>query len=248
MPRVAVLSDVHGNLAALEATLQAAADEGCEEIWFLGDAVGYGARPDEVCQLLKRSATLALAGNHDLAVVRPTRDLLIRFNEKILPLLEWMLKQLSEDSVGWLLERSPSAPATVPGIGLYHGSPQDPIWEYVLSEGALRRAWALVPDRLILVGHSHMPFAFAEQDALADRRQEEWFGLGQERWVMNPGSVGQPRDGDWRASYLLLDLPATGDWRACFRRVNYDVKRAMSEIHETGVLPEVWAARLALGQ
>lgn len=247
MPIVAVISDVHGNLAALKATLKAARADGCDEIWFLGDGIGYGAKPEEVCQLLKRTTTLALAGNHDLAVVRPSRDLLARFNTKILPSFKWMLQQLSEESINWLSSLASSSAATVPDIGLYHGSPRDPVWEYVRSEMTLRTCWTQVPERLILVGHSHVPFAYAEQPELRDARSDDWFELGAKRWVMNPGSVGQPRDGDWRAAYLLLDLAVSG-WRARFRRVNYDVTQTMNEIYEQSLLPDAWAARLALGQ
>jgi diadenosine tetraphosphatase ApaH/serine/threonine PP2A family protein phosphatase len=129
-------------------------------------------------------------------------------------------------------------------IGLYHASPRDPVWEYVLSVEAAEAAVELAEERVILVGHSHVPLVYRP-------RPELWghapggveLELGSERWLLNPGSVGQPRDGDPHAAYLLLDLAGE---RASFRRVAYDVEATQAEIRERG-LPDALAVRLGSG-
>jgi diadenosine tetraphosphatase ApaH/serine/threonine PP2A family protein phosphatase len=240
--RVAVVSDIHGNIHALEAVLQALADDNADELWCLGDLVGYGPRPNECCAAAAGRASVCLVGNHDLLALG--HDVLEEeFNPDAAEAGRWTRSALTDGSREFL-EALPSQ-TEVEGAQLFHGSPRDPVWDYVLSREGMVEALELTSAPLVLVGHSHVPFAFSAGGELA-------FGpslagaeaeLADLRWVLNPGSVGQPRDGDPRASYLVLDL---GAGRASFRRVAYDVERTQREIREEG-LPETLAARLATG-
>jgi diadenosine tetraphosphatase ApaH/serine/threonine PP2A family protein phosphatase len=236
--RVAVISDVHANLPALEAVL-AAIDT--ETIWCLGDVVGYGASPNECCSLVRERAAVCLAGNHDLAV-RGTIDLR-EFSGDAGIAATWTREVLTDDSRAFL--DGLDTHTSLDGVDLYHASPRDPVWEYVLSDEAAVATFLLTKAPVVLVGHSHVALQVALRDTLvaggpspAGTRLE----LADARWILNPGSVGQPRDGDPRAAWLELD-----DGVATFRRVEYDVERAQREIVEAG-LPAVLAARLAAGQ
>ena len=239
--RVAVLSDIHGNIHALDAVLQGLAGESVDELWCLGDVVGYGARPNECCAVVAERFAVSLAGNHDLLAREAASD--AGFAHDAARSGAWTVGALDERSRAFLRTLSPSA--VRPGAQLFHGSPRNPAWDYVLSREAMEDALALTTAPLVLVGHSHVPFLFSSAGELA-------FGpalagaeadLGDLRWVLNPGSVGQPRDGDPRSSYLVLDLDAR---RAHFHRVAYDVEQTQREIREAG-LPTTLATRLATG-
>ncbi len=240
--RVAVVSDIHSNLHALEAVLTAIDAEAPDELWCLGDIVGYGARPNECCAAIAERADVCLAGNHDLAV-RGTIDL-AEFGGEAGVAARWT-RDVLEPGAQELLDRlEPQGAAH--GVALYHGSARDPIWEYVLSDEAAFVTIALADAPLVLVGHSHVALQIAlsgeeiNGGAAPDGTELELDGA---QALLNPGSVGQPRDNDPRAAYLLLDLDAQ---RASFRRVEYDVARTQQEMREAG-LPELLAARLELG-
>jgi len=240
--RVAVVSDIHGNLHALRAVLEAIAGEEVDAIWCLGDLVGYGPRPNECCAEVERAAALCLVGNHDLGVLGriPLED----FSDDAADAARWSQTVLTAEARQYL-ERLASL-AAADGIELFHASPRDPVWEYILGDEAARAAFALTSAPLVLVGHSHVALAFVFEDGsvegtLAPDGAE--IDLSSRRWLLNPGSVGQPRDGDPRAAYLVLDLDAR---RALFRRVPYPIERTQEEIRERG-LPEPLAARLAHG-
>jgi predicted phosphodiesterase len=240
--RVAVVSDIHGNLHALRAVLDAVAREEVDAVWCLGDLVGYGPRPNECCSEVERAVSLCLVGNHDLGVLGriPLED----FSDDAAAAARWSQTALVGDARAYL-ERLESV-ASADGAELFHASPRDPVWEYVLGDEAARAAFALTSAPLVLVGHSHVALAFVLDDgsvegALAPDGAE--IDLSDRRWLLNPGSVGQPRDGDPRAAYLVLDLDAR---RALFRRVPYPIERTQEEIREQG-LPEALAARLAHG-
>ncbi|HEY3551245.1 MAG TPA: metallophosphoesterase family protein [Gaiellaceae bacterium] len=240
--RVAVVSDIHSNLHALEAVLAAIEAEAPDELWCLGDLVGYGPRPNECCAAIAERADVCLAGNHDLAV-RGTIDL-EEFHGEAGLAATWTRKVLEPEWLALLDTLEPEG--TAHGVALYHGSARDPIWEYVLSDEAALATLELAGSPLVLVGHSHAALRIVESGAeigggLAPADTE--LELADVRALLNPGSVGQPRDGDPRAAYLLLDLDAQ---RASFRRVEYDVERTQSEMREAG-LPEMLAARLELG-
>ena len=240
--RAAVISDIHGNLHALEAVLEDILREGADEVWCLGDVVGYGAKPNECCELVRARAAICLAGNHDLVVVGTLG--LEEFSHDAADAAGWSRERLTEENRAYLAGL-PSI-AERDGTLLVHGSPRDPVWEYVLSGEAAVAALAATDAPLVLVGHSHVPLDLR----LADARLEgglaaagEEVGLDSGRLLLNPGSVGQPRDGDPRAAWLLLDLGAR---RAVFERTEYDVAATQAEIREAG-LPELLAARLETG-
>ena len=238
-----MISDVHSNLAALEAVLAAIDASPPDEIWCLGDVVGYGPEPNRCCEALEREASVCLAGNHDLAVigVLPVDD----FNGDAATAVIWTRTVLSEEGRRFLASLSPKA--TRAGAELYHGSPLDPVWDYVLSEAGALASLKLAQAPLVLVGHSHVALALAYADGVLAgglTQAGDELDLSAARWLVNPGSVGQPRGGDPRASWLMLDLDAS---RALFRRTAYPVERTQAELRAAG-LPEALAARLALGQ
>jgi predicted phosphodiesterase len=241
--RVAVVSDIHGNLAALEAVLAALDSEAPDELWCLGDLVGYGARPNECCAAIEARASFCLVGNHDLAV-RGTIDL-EEFSGDAGAAARWTREVLTPDALAFLNRLSPEGARE--NVAMFHGSARDPVWEYVLSDDAALTTLEMTKEPIVLVGHSHAALHVALRDddvdgGLAPAGTE--LDLRDRRTLLNPGSVGQPRDGDPRAAYLVLDLEAR---TASFRRAEYDVARTQAEIREAG-LPEMLAARLALGQ
>jgi diadenosine tetraphosphatase ApaH/serine/threonine PP2A family protein phosphatase len=240
--RVAVISDVHANRHALDAVLSAVDGESVDAIWCLGDTVGYGPQPNECCSLVRERADICLIGNHDLVALG---ELTVNdFNDEAAAAALWTSEHLSAESESFLRGLKPSAEAD--GAALFHASARDPVWEYVLSEEAARATFALTSAPLVLVGHSHVALALA----LSDGRITGGVAAGgtedqlEDRRLLNPGSVGQPRDGDPRAAWLLLDF----DRRfASFRRVPYPIERTQAEMREAG-LPRLLADRLGRGE
>jgi diadenosine tetraphosphatase ApaH/serine/threonine PP2A family protein phosphatase len=238
--RVAVLSDIHANLHALEAVLRSIDDEAPDAIWCLGDLVGYGPRPNECCALVAQRAEVCLIGNHDLGVLG--RIELADFSPDAAASARWTTEVLEDEPRRYL--ESLSSQAVLEGAELYHASPRDPVWEYVLAPEIAFLSLEATERPLVLVGHSHVALRFgAEQLALALCEEGTRIDLARERWLLNPGSVGQPRDGDPRAAWLLADFDAG---QAVYRRVPYPVERTQAEIRERG-LPEPLAARLESG-
>jgi predicted phosphodiesterase len=240
--RVAVISDIHGNHHALRAVLDAIGRDGADAIWCLGDLVGYGARPNECCESVACSAAICLVGNHDLGVIG--RIDLADFSPDAYAAAQWSREVLTAEARRYLERRKTSTKAHA--SELFHASPRDPVWEYILSDEAARAAIRLTAAPVVLVGHSHVAFAYpgngqALVDSLAPADTEIDLSTG--RWLLNPGSVGQPRDGDPRAAYVVLDFDAS---RATFHRVPYPVQRTQEEILDAG-LPETLASRLAFG-
>jgi predicted phosphodiesterase len=240
--RVAVVSDIHANLHALEAVLAEIDREQPDALWCLGDLVGYGPRPNECCAMTDRRTDVCLAGNHDLGVLGELD--VDDFSPEAAAAVRWTQTVLADDAQAFLTSLEPSGKAE--RAELYHASPRDPVWEYVLSEEAALAALEFTTAPIVLVGHSHVPLAIGLADGrlsggLAPNGEEA--DLREGRWLLNPGSVGQPRDGDPRAAWLLLDL---GRHRATFRRVPYPVERTQAEIRARR-LPEMLAARLADG-
>src|SRR2546425_7442947 len=196
--RVAVISDIHGNSHALGAVLQAIDGEGVDEIWCLGDLVGYGPRPNECCRAIEARADLSLAGNHDLGVLG--RLDLEDFAPEAARSARWTQGVLEAPAHAYLESLARSAARR--GVELFHGSPGDPVWEYVLSGEAALHALQATSAPLVLVGHSHVPLAIVLAEdrlsgGLAPGGSEADLGAG--RWLLNPGAVGQPRGGDPRA-------------------------------------------------
>jgi predicted phosphodiesterase len=240
--RVAVISDVHANWHALEAVLAEVEREEPDELWCLGDLVGYGPRPNPCCAAVERRASICLAGNHDLGVLG-TIDL-AEFTGDAVEAARWTRGVLAEGSRQFLEAQEPLGRCD--SVELFHASPRDPVWEYVLTAEAAAAAFELTQSRVVLVGHSHVPLAISLADDVLDgglAPDGTETALGSSRWLFNPGSVGQPRDGDPRAAWLLIDLDAG---RAVHRRVEYEVALTQNEIRERG-LPDALALRLAHG-
>lgn len=242
--RVAVISDVHANLVALEAVLAAIDAEGVDEIWCLGDTVGYGPRPNECCRLVQERSTVCLVGNHDLVALGSAGVDVAEFNPEAAAAARWTANELDEHSRAFLEALHPEAWRGE--AAMFHASARDPVWEYVLTSEAAVASLEATEERLVLVGHSHVALALAwDGDAIEGGLAPEGTEaeLSPRRWLLNPGSVGQPRDGDARAAWLLVDDDAS---RATFRRVTYPIDQTQAEIREQG-LPAALAARIAHG-
>lgn len=241
---VAVISDIHGNRHALDAVLADADDRGCDEVWCLGDVVGYGADPNGCCATVRRFAAVCLAGNHDLAAIGTLAT--DEFGRDARTSAEWTRRTLTPEHRGWLAGLRPDA--DVRGVRLAHGSPLHPVWEYVLTPAQAAASLDAFDDQVALIGHSHMALSFARdgRDPVVrdERGADEQVDLGARRWLLNPGSVGQPRDGDPRAAWLELDVAAG---RATWHRVPYDVAGAAAAITDAG-LPLSLAVRLGDGR
>src|SRR5919204_3119711 len=218
--RVAVLSDIHGNRHAFEAVLAEVAEAEVEEMWCLGDLVGYGAEPDACVALAAEHADLCLVGNHDLAV---RGDIpLEQFSKGAAVAAEWTREVIEPDTLEYL--KNLEAKDLSREVGLYHASPRDPVWEYVLSTLLADLCLDVQRHRVCLIGHSHVALSFhrAEgENATGEvRPADSQLDLADGAWLVNPGSIGQPRDGDPRAAWLVLD---TDGWSASYRRTTYDV-------------------------
>lgn len=245
--RVAVLSDIHSNRQALEAVVEAVEEVGVEEVWCLGDLVGYGADPDRCTALVQERCPTCLVGNHDLAVLGALD--ISTFSAGAATAVAWTRENASEETLAFLAGLDPVGSRE--GIGLFHASPRDPVWEYVLATDQAEAGFAAMEERVGLIGHSHIALFFSNPDgdrpghaegaAAADDAAIE---LSEGEWLLNPGSVGQPRDGDPRAAWLELDTEA---WTARWHRVDYDIEAAAAAIRAAG-LPEALAERLEVGR
>lgn len=245
--RAAVLSDIHSNRHALEAVLAAVDEADVDQVWCLGDMVGYGAEPDACTTLVRERCSTCLVGNHDLALLGAID--VSTFSETAAAAVEWTRENVSAATLEFLGGLDPSA--SHHGVGLFHASPRDPIWEYVLSTDQAEAGFEAQEERIGLIGHSHIALFFVRavgarpgyaQGAQAGDDAEVDVTEGD--WLLNPGSVGQPRDGDPRAAWLELD---TEQWLARYHRVPYDIEGAASAILAAG-LPSVLAERLQAGR
>jgi predicted phosphodiesterase len=238
--RIAVLSDIHANLPALDAVL--AALEDVDAIWQLGDVVGYGPDPDGVVDRLREIGAAGVKGNHDAAAVGGSE--IDWFNPDARRAMEWTRETIAPRTAAWLKalpdrERSDD-------VTLVHGSPREPIWEYVTSVPVARANLALLETRLGLHGHTHLPVAFVEEDGrleVVSPGPGSVLELRGRRALLNPGSVGQPRDGNRQSSHLVLDTEAdTVTWH----RTAYDIEATQTAMRAAG-LPGPLVGRLSLG-
>ena len=238
--RIAVLSDIHGNLPALEAVLGAL--KPFDALWQLGDVVGYGPQPDEVVARLAQENAIGVRGNHDAAAIGDLDT--DSFNDDARFAVEWTAQRISDTTRAWLSalpQRSISEPFT-----LVHGSPRDPTWEYIFTSSIARANLREFETTHCIVGHTHIPIAYVERDGRMEGLQPDdgaRLELGEQRVIANPGSVGQPRDGDPRASAMVYDSDAaTLEWH----RVEYPIERVQKLMSERK-LPVRLVARLAFG-
>ncbi|HEV2075970.1 MAG TPA: metallophosphoesterase family protein [Thermoleophilaceae bacterium] len=242
--RVAVVSDVHGNLPALEAVIADIDASGADATWCLGDLVGYGAQPDECVARAREACRLCLVGNHDLVVLG--RLDVSTFSAHAAEAALWTRERIGTEAADFLGGLEP-ADASGP-VGLYHGSPRDPVWEYLLSNDAAEASMELMDSRVGAIGHSHVALAFRRGQNGRAAGEVAPGGttadLSEGDWILNPGAVGQPRDGDPRAAWLMLDLER---WTATWHRVDYPIDDAADAIRRAG-LPDMLADRLYVGQ
>lgn len=229
-PRVAFISDVHSNLEALEAVLD---EVGRLKVFCAGDIVGYGASPNEVVRILRDIGATCVVGNHDRAALDGDAG---EFNPRAAVAAIWTSRQLTEESREFLGSLPTHLSAVVGGKKVYmtHGSPDDPMWEYVrpsTHSDLFDYYLGKVQADVIALGHTHLAFQWRSESG----------GV-----VFNPGSVGQPRNGDRRASFAVLSVEG-GEVRVEPRLVEYDAERAAKKILESG-LPSSLATQLISGE
>lgn len=249
--RCAILSDIHGNLEALSAVLDQLSTEGIDRYLCLGDTVGYGADPEACLRRLQACGAISVCGNHEWGCLGKLE--LRWFNEMASAAIEWTRDRLTFSDLD-ALRRLPLT-ASEDSVTLAHGTLRHPDrFEYLVDLAQAVDAAKACRTAYCFVGHTHVPFVF-EYDLAAQRagrilsRGDELAEVplaasAQMRYVINPGSVGQPRDGDPRASVAILD---TASMRLAIRRVPYDVTGAQRKIREAG-LPGFLAQRLAVGR
>jgi diadenosine tetraphosphatase ApaH/serine/threonine PP2A family protein phosphatase len=239
--RVAVLSDIHANLPALDAVLAALGE--VDAVWQLGDVVGYGPHPDEVVARLREIGATGVRGNHDAAALGVLD--LDWFNPAARRAVEWTARRISPETRAWLAglpER-----AELDEMTLVHGSPRDPTWEYITTTPDARANLAAFATPYCLYGHTHVPAAWRGDDGRVQPlgpSHGSVLPLDERRLLLNPGSVGQPRDGDARAGALVLDTEARS---VTWHRVAYPIATTQVDIRAAG-LPDSLADRLADGR
>lgn len=216
--RTLLISDIHANLSAFEAVLEDAVP--FDQVWCLGDLVGYGPDPEECVKLLRSLPGLqCIMGNHDAAILGFID--FMAFNDEARYSLQIQLQHLSQESMDFL-ELLPIR-LEVEGVTLAHGSPRNPIWEYVLRDSVARDNFEHFDTQGCLIGHSHVPLIFSQDEQmrlklLQPQNADRW--LAKERFILNPGSLGQPRDLNPEASYVVWD-DQENTWE--FRRAAYDI-------------------------
>ena len=246
--RYLIISDIHSNLAAFEAVL---ADAGSfDKVWCLGDVVGYGPDPNECVERLRDLDHVCVVGNHDWAALgkMDTED----FNPTAKRACHWTREQLSPSSLEYL-EALPKS-LVEEDFTLVHGSPRQPIWEYILYPSIAEANFECFDTRFCLVGHTHVPIIYRHRPENPDHpcdavipSPHDPLVLGEERLIINPGSVGQPRDGDPRASYAILDSDRErSNFTLKYRRVSYPIEATQARMAERG-LPARLIIRLGYG-
>lgn len=238
--RVAVLTDIHANAPALEAALEAVGD--FDQLWVLGDMVGYGPHPNEVVERLRGLDAVTVQGNHDAAVLG--RIPLGTFNDLARAAVRWTAAAMTPQNLAWLADQPETR---VEGdFTLAHGSPRDPLWEYLFSVPAARINLAAFETPYCIVGHTHHQLVFRDDDGRVEALipdEGDTLSLDRRRCILNPGSVGQPRDGDPRACAMTVDTEAA---EAAWLRCDYDIAAVQAAVRATS-LPGRLADRLELG-
>jgi predicted phosphodiesterase len=240
--RILLISDIHANLVALDTVLAQAAP--FERIWCLGDVVGYGPEPNACIRRLRSFDLLCIAGNHDWAALGKLD--LEEFNPDARRAAIWTQEQLTVESLEWLGALPERVPTQAVQFTLVHGSPRYPIWEYVLTPAVARTNFDFFDTPICLIGHTHVPVVYREHDWTATAEQlveNSPIALVQDRMMINPGSVGQPRDGDARAAYALIDLDVL---TLTHYRVEYDIAATQAKMEQSN-LPARLITRLSYG-
>ena len=242
--RALIVSDIHSNLEALSSVIQdAEAQGGFDKIWSLGDLVGYGPDPGACIDLIRQYDHVGVAGNHDLAAIGKLS--VEAFNAHAAAANRWTGSQLTEEQSAYLA----GLPLRIEldDFTMVHGSPRDPIWEYVVSIGSAVSSFLHFDTYRCLVGHSHISFLCrpAEDSAVfLEFPLDTPVVLGTDRLIINPGGLGQPRDGDPRSSYAIYDSEAGAVLR---HRAQYDIPTTQEKMTRHG-LPVYLIERLALGR
>ncbi len=236
------MSDIHANATALTRVLEDAGQ--ADAVWCLGDLVGYGPDPNECVEIVRALPNLlCLSGNHDHAV--PGKIPLTRFNHDARMAIRWTQAVLTQENAAFL--DSLQSKIILGEFTLTHGSPRQPVWEYILDSHSADQSFESFETDYCLVGHSHLPLIFhrLNHDTYALPKPIQWRTpmAMMPRMILNPGSVGQPRDMDPRASFAILDTEVQ-TWEA--RRAEYDIFDVQRRILEAG-LPERQAVRLMSG-
>ena len=242
--RYALIADIHANLTAFTEVLDDIERRGgVEEIWCLGDIVGYGPDPHQCIELLRQHKHVCVAGNHDWAAIGKLDT--AEFNPDAAVACRWTAQQLSPEDIQYL----ESLPLVIPKeeFTIVHGSPREPIWEYLLSTNSARENFAYFQTPFCLVGHSHVPLVFRYNEtgdcSFGTLSTNIRLVLGRSRLIINPGGVGQPRDGDPRASYAIYDSEAR---MVRLYRVPYDINATQTKMVRHN-LPMRLVARLSCG-
>jgi len=242
--RYAIIADIHANLAAFTAVLDDIVRQGgVEKLWCLGDVVGYGPNPHECIELLRQTNHICIAGNHDWAAIGKIDT--AEFNPDAAAACHWTAKQLSPADIVYL----GNLPLVIEegDFTLVHGSPREPIWEYLVSIAVAMENFAYFKSQFCLVGHSHLPlvFSYNESNTCSSSQFSPNIGLalGKNRMIINPGGVGQPRDGDPQASYAIYDSETR---LVRLYRVPYDIRSTQDRMVAYG-LPMRLVSRLSYG-
>ena len=231
--RIAIISDIHGNLEALTRALEIIEEEHVDDTVCLGDTVGYGANPNECLNLVREQCSVVLLGNHDAAATDLTIANQFTLNAQLSAI--WTFGKLLEENKNFLRSLAPMTSRD--DVLLSHGSPYEPEeWHYVISEFDTREAFQSFTEKICFIGHSHIPVIFSEVGKVQAVTRPG-------RFIVNVGSVGQPRDGNPALSFGIFD---TGAWAYRNIRSDYDVAAAAKKIRSTG-LPRALAERLAVG-
>ena len=238
--KYAIISDIHGNLEALNAVLQSAEDAGCEKYVCVGDIVGYGANPIECVQLVKEKVAFSVMGNHDSAVIGKTAT--TYFNTAARMAVEWTRKALDDESKRYF-ESLPYV-ARPAAFTVVHSTIKDPEeWNYIFTSDSAEQYFPYQTDSICFISHTHVSAVFLSDGMVLPPQGRLSVGSSS-KYMINCGSVGQPRDGDPRACYVTYDDYENA---VTFQRVQYDIKTAQEKIRGAS-LPEVLAARLEYGK
>ncbi len=242
--RCAILADIHSNLAALKAVMSdIEKNREVDEIWCLGDIVGYGPDPHQCIEIIRQKSTVCIAGNHDLAAIGKTGT--DYFNPEAAEAARWTGTQLTQEDVrflGGLLLKIEKEDFT-----LVHGSPRDPVWEYIFSTNEAAEIIPYFKTRCCLIGHTHIPLIFECNDSSSCSMtlvaNNTPIALAGQRLIINPGGVGQPRDRNPQASYAIFNSKTR---TIIFYRVDYDIQATQKRMKEARLPPRL-ASRLAHG-